>query len=125
MCFIMSLPDLPCLFVAKVTSDYLEKSVFFRLLTCKEESAAPEPSAQRPEQSTQLWAPAFPPNVGLWFENWIWAVSVLMRMQAAHQGEEPQREWYENISILILKYSGTLNICTALLLLTISLLLSC
>lgn len=86
---------------------------------CVRRSLLPQRSrAQRPAQSTQLWAPAFPPNIGLWFENWIWAVSVLMRMQEAHQGEEPQREQYENISILISKYSGSLNTCAALLLLT-------
>lgn len=41
VCFILSLPDLLCLFLLKVSSVYLEKSVFCRLLACDEDSAAP------------------------------------------------------------------------------------
>lgn len=40
VCFILSLPDLLCLFVQKGSSVYLEKSVFFRLLAFNEDSAA-------------------------------------------------------------------------------------
>lgn len=40
VCFILSLSDLLCLFVQKVSSVYLEKSVFSRLLVFNEDSAA-------------------------------------------------------------------------------------
>lgn len=40
VCFILSLPDSLCLFVEKVSSVYLEKSVFSRLLAFNEDSAA-------------------------------------------------------------------------------------
>lgn len=54
-------------------------------------------------QSTQLWAVAFPMNVGLWFENWIWAASV--RIQMAYQDKEPQGKPCENINMKILIFS--------------------
>jgi len=39
--FILSLPGLLCLFLLKVGSVYLEKTVFSRLLACNKGSAAP------------------------------------------------------------------------------------
>lgn len=84
-----------CLFVLKVSSVYLEKSVFSILLAFNEDSAALV--LQRKALGAKLTA--FPTNVGVRFGNWIWAVSELMRTQMAYKGKELQRKTCENITI--------------------------